>query len=192
MAKRLTVWTLRGLVAAAALALLAALSQRPTGQPPEQGMMRLAWRMVGQKVSLCRERSAEELEALPQHMRKPEECTRHVLPYRLRVMVDGEQRVETVITPGGAKGDRPAYVQEEVLLEPGRHRVEAAFFPVEYGHESLSVLGQLSEAERETLRQALLDAEPYRFRRTVEAEPGRIVLIELDEDEGHFRITRAG
>ena len=62
-------------VAAVAVATLAALSAIPwTPEPGPEAVVRLSWRARGERVEVCRDLSAEELEALPQHMRRERVC----------------------------------------------------------------------------------------------------------------------
>lgn len=90
-------------------------------------LLRLSWRMAGFEVESCRTRSAEELEALPVHMRTAEECVGAVAPYLLRAEVDGRVAVlDTVVAPG-ARSDRPISVLRDIPLAPGRYEVTVSF-----------------------------------------------------------------
>jgi hypothetical protein len=109
---------------------LAALSRAPYS-PPSSGeaTLRLAWRAHTWVRETCRDRSQEELDALPVHMRAPRECTRERTEYRLVVEIDGVARDTLRVAAGGLKGDRPVFVMEEWLLPPGERAVRVSFGP---------------------------------------------------------------
>jgi hypothetical protein len=115
-------------LAVGALAALAALSQAPyalTGA--SHAMLRLAWRVRSTPVRECRTRSPQELERLPVHMRRAEECVSRLLPYRLEVRIDDRVVVSELVHAAGARGDRPLYVHRELPLEHGEHVVDIIF-----------------------------------------------------------------
>jgi hypothetical protein len=93
----------------------------------DSGLIRLSWRAVGRRVEACREPSAEELAALPAHMRQTSICEARLAPFRLSVKIDGEAVRDRLIEPSGARGDRPAYVHEEFPASPGEHRLWVRF-----------------------------------------------------------------
>jgi hypothetical protein len=93
--------------------------------PPgaDAGLLRLSWRLRGERIERCRPRTPSELEALPVHMRTPELCEGHLVAYHLSLSVDGSVPDTATVVPGGARGDRPVFVFRERSLEPGEHRV---------------------------------------------------------------------
>jgi hypothetical protein len=115
-------------VVAAALCLgIAALSQWPTRTEPGPAVVRLSWRTEPVRVEACRTLTPEELEGVPAHMRRTEECAGDFADYELRLRVDGEGvRVDT-ISPSGLRADRPVYVLVDAPVEPGRHEVHVRF-----------------------------------------------------------------
>jgi hypothetical protein len=123
----------------------------------EAGLIRLSWRAAGRRVEACREPSAEELAALPPHMRQTSICEARLAPFRLSVAIDGEPVADRLIRPAGARGDRPAYVHEEFPASPGEHRLEVRF------------AAELPEG---------VPPEPAeRLEASARVEPGRIVLV---------------
>lgn len=122
-----------GIVAAVAAAVaIAWLSRIPyTVHGDDAGMMRLSWRMAAPEVEECRELSPEERAGRPAHMREEEVCERRFPSYRLRAAVDGRTVADRAFQPGGIRGDRPFFIFEDVLMEPGRHAVEVRFEPVD-------------------------------------------------------------
>jgi len=107
---------------------LAALSLTPyTAEPGERALVRLAWRARGERVRECRRLSADDLSRLPPHMRQEEVCERRVLPYRLRVDVDGARVVDQHVRAGGAREDRPLFVFHDLAVTPGTHHLRITF-----------------------------------------------------------------
>ncbi|NIR39672.1 MAG: hypothetical protein GWO22_28105, partial [Actinobacteria bacterium] len=73
---------------AVAVAGIVGLSRMPTPVAGVDGaLLRLSWRLRGVSIEECRTLSREELEALPAHMRRTEECTGRTVGYLLRVDV---------------------------------------------------------------------------------------------------------
>jgi ferredoxin len=124
-------WAGAFMLTAALLLATASLSQIRAGGEPPQGAVRLAWRLPGQSWLDCRPLSKEEIERLPAHMRRTQDCRTVHLHYRLRAWVDGALRVDREVAPLGARGDRPLYVDEDVAVAPGARSVKVEFEPLE-------------------------------------------------------------
>jgi hypothetical protein len=123
---------MRGVVGAALAAAvgvgLAALSRAPyEPRRQEQSLLRLSWRARGERVEACRHLSAEEVAALPIHMRRTEICEGRVLPYHLTVELDGRTVLRDVIHAAGAREDRPLYVFYELPVTAGPHQLAVRF-----------------------------------------------------------------
>ena len=191
MAERGGVWLWCGrlLAGAGVLAGIALLSNVPSGTDARQGLLRLAWRTVGEQVRLCRERSAEEQSRMLPHMRQAQDCSLRSLPYRLEVRVDGAARIAREVDSAGARSDRPLFVQEELALEPGPHSVQISFAAVTEAAQGGSGAPAVSEAQQVALREALARAHRYEGTLGVQGRPGRIVLVELDEARQGFRVS---
>ncbi|MDT8369453.1 MAG: hypothetical protein RQ745_09625, partial [Longimicrobiales bacterium] len=122
----------RVVVGAALVVLIGGLSRVPFGGVDEgAAALRLTWRLRGEEAAPCRTPTEAELADLPVHMRNPDACIGDLPPFALRVTVDGEVRVERIVRPSGARGDRPLFVYEELPLPPGRHALEVRFGAVE-------------------------------------------------------------
>jgi hypothetical protein len=110
----------------------AALSRVPWGPAVhDHAVIRLSWRTPGEFVNECRTPTAEELAALPIHMRRDEICEGRILPKRLRVLLDGREEIDEVVRAAGAREDRPLYVYREIPVPPGDHSVV-----IEWGTEN--------------------------------------------------------
>jgi hypothetical protein len=126
-AARLTAGVLTGALLAGAVA---GLSRVPwTAERSDQAVLRLAWRYRSRLVSACRPIPPEEQARQPVHMRRTEECTRALLPYRLTVSTDGAALLRDSIAAGGARADRPLSLFREVRLPAGEHGLRIRFAP---------------------------------------------------------------
>lgn len=125
----------RGVVAAlvtvAALGSLAGLSGVAYApETPSRALLRMSWRSRGQHVRTCRQPTPEEQASLPAHMRPAEICEGRIVPFRLKIQVDGAPMEDAPVHAAGAREDRPIYVFREIWLEPGRHRLAVRFHPM--------------------------------------------------------------
>ena len=155
-----------GIVTVLATAALGWGSRAPYSSPDgDRALLRLSWRMRGERIETCRPRTQAELDAVPVHMRTPEICEGHLLSYRLVVQVDDEAPDTTEIRPAGAKGDRPVYVLAEQPLTEGAHRVRVAFEVVGGTRPALTLDTMLT------------------------TEPGAIELITMDGNNRLIRVT---
>ncbi len=171
-------WVLRLALPALFLAGILALGQLPVGQAPSQGMVRLIGRMVGARVRVCRDLTREELAKIPKHMQLGgQTCEQSPLPYRLQVWIGDQLRVDENLRPAGIRGDRPLYVQQEWLLEPGIYPLRIRFAP---GPARPPTGGEAGLAER-ALAQALGAAAHFDLDELVDVRAGRVFLLELDE-----------
>lgn len=110
------------------LAVVRLLSFTPyTAERDIGAIVRLAWRARGEQARECRRLSPEEMEKLPLHMRQEEVCEGRLLPYRLMVVLDGDSLVDRLVHGAGAREDRPLYVFQDLIVEPGVHRILVRF-----------------------------------------------------------------
>jgi hypothetical protein len=176
-----------GVVALAAAGALAFLSEVPhTAQSADQALLRFSWRARGELVRECRRRTPDELANVPVHMRQEEVCARRILPYRLRVTLDGAVAIDELVRAGGAQADRPLFVFRELPLVPGQHRVAITFERERTGEErhDEDAEDQRERSARETpLRLALEQA--------ITVGPGAIVLVTYDDDRQRLRLLAA-
>jgi hypothetical protein len=130
--------------------------------PPgaDDAVLRLSWRMNATAPENCRARTVAELDALPAHMRTPQECTRERADYVLVTTV-GAAAPDTVhLVRGGVKGDRPVFVLQEHRLQPGLERVRVELKRVTAAGDSVVVaLDTQVPLARGTVRLVTLDAE---------------------------------
>lgn len=176
---RITPWFRHFIIAALTAVVLAAvvvLGQVPLGTGSGQATIRLAVRTVLSNAKICTDRTAEELEALPQHMRQARICDDVAPPYRLQIAIDGRDVFDERFAPGGLRGDRPLTVDRRVELPPGSVQMSIRFSPV------VDVL--LEEA----LARASTSLPSYRLDETVELIADRILLVMLNDASGTLEI----
>jgi hypothetical protein len=169
-----------GIVLAVAVTLaIAALSRVPyTAARGEEAMLRLSWRTPGEYVEECRTVSAEELARQPAHMRRELVCEGRLLPYELRVLLNGELVVEEVVVAAGARQDRPLYVYKEISLPAGDHNVKVDWRAVRGAAADDAPAGPVP-------RHLSLGAE-------LRLEPREVALITYDSDSRRFQAKGAG
>ena len=164
---------LRGAAGVALAALfaagLAALASRPLGSEPTGAAVRLALRTARAHVEVCRDRTADELAALPAHMRQPRVCEDHRPDYRLELIADGVPLWTERVEPPGMRRDRPLTVDALVPVMPGRRELVVAFTPEPAAGASALPAGS--------------PAPPaWRLACVAELLPGRILLVVVDGD----------
>lgn len=103
---------------------VAALSARPEWQslPPDTGLIRLSFTHSGARN--CRDRTEEEMAALPRNMRSRQLCERRRAPVRIEMDVDGRNALSAELHPSGLAGSGPSRVYDRVALPAGEHRID--------------------------------------------------------------------
>jgi len=177
-----------GVIAVGALAGLGALSQLSyPSRVPEQSVIRLTWRVRSHRQEACRRLTPEELAALPPHMRREEVCEGRLLPYHLRVVLDGRTILEEEVRPAGVRADRPLYVYHEIPVAPGEQRLEVEFVREDVlragtrGGDQRPTGTIESEAERGRESPAVL-----RFERRLMLAAGQVTLLTYDAEGGQL------
>ena len=165
-ARRLT----GGAVAALVLAGVGAGSQVQVAfTATDSGLVRLAWRTVGERVRSCRKLTPEELEKIPSHMRRTEECSSVTLPYRLTVEIGNRQVGNLMVRAAGARQDRPMFVFQEYPVAPGEHGLRIKYERAENPPPGAEAVG-------ETPPELELDT-------TVRVAAREIVVVTYDADQ---------
>ena len=113
--------------AAALIALVTASTARVTVHEADDAVLRLAWSARPERLEDCRPRSAEELAALPRHMRQSMVCEGVAAQYRLTVRREGALIADEVVRGGGLRHDRLLYVFHEIALPTGDIAIEVRF-----------------------------------------------------------------
>lgn len=174
---------LQVLVPAGLLAAMAIGVRFPIGEPAEQAKLMVLGRMVGERVRVCHDLTPEELARIPKHMQAPgqQQCEQSLLAYRLRFWLDDALRIDATVRPAGIRGDRPVYVQEELLVPPGSHAVRIAFDPEPPTGGKFGA-GAEEAARARARSEAVGRATHYPLERTLVLSKGQVARFELDED----------
>ena len=111
--------------------IISYLSQIPTVFSDDSGILRLSWRLTGQNIKICEDRTEDQLNNIPAHMRTQQICVQKPIDYQLLVSINGESKISEVIKAGGLHGDRPIYVNHDIKLPNGNHQVQIHFEPLD-------------------------------------------------------------
>ncbi|MEX0912399.1 MAG: hypothetical protein WD737_12470 [Gemmatimonadota bacterium] len=172
------------LVAVAGVFIMAALTRVPWDVGETHAFVRLSWRTPGEFVEECRRPSAEELAALPVHMRREEICEGRMISYRLRVAIDGRAVIDESVRAAGAREDRPLYVYRDLPVSPGDHEILVRWDP-ERPAGARRVDGRSTPGGRGAVDGLAITA-------TVRLEPREIALVTYDRNLRRFILRGAG
>lgn len=143
--------------------------------PDPTPIVRLAWSVRPERIEACRTLTDAELADVPAHMRQRVQCEGRSARYRLTVRVDVTPRVDTTVTGGGARSDRPVYVFREVSVPEGAHRLEVRFEREALPRDSAGPEAEESGPDSLLAGRAQREAQE-RLRRREEAVPATIDL----------------
>lgn len=161
-------------VAMLLVAGVGAIAHLPLGAPPDHAALRIALRTPLAQIEVCRDRSDEELAALPRHMRQRRDCAITTVDYRLTVEVDDRVLVDRVVVHRGVRRNRPLVADELLTVAPGSRRVVVRFAP---------------EATQATIDGGA-ELATARFDNTLELVAGRVSILALAADGGSFLLSK--
>lgn len=121
--------TLAAALVTLALLGLGAGNRIVLGAAKETALLRVAWRIPSPKVERCRPPTADERRRIPAHLSAPDLCERTAVAYTLRVVLDGETRVEKAVAPAGSEANGPLLVDFEWPVSQGPHTLHIRFMP---------------------------------------------------------------
>jgi hypothetical protein len=123
MRDRLHHLAMGGLVTVALALGIAGLSARPRWQslPPDAALLRLSFTHSG--VRNCRDRTPDELAALPANMRARQICDRARAPVYVELDVNGATVLAAELPPTGLAGSGPSRAYERFTLPAGTHDI---------------------------------------------------------------------
>ncbi len=193
-----------GLLLAVVAGALAVFSAFPwTASDPGAARLRLAVKHVAARQAAARRLSAEELERLPRHMRPLEGVQPAVgrrLPSTLEVCLDGGVLLRRVYQPGGLRHDGPTFVDEELAVPTGRHRLEIRLVDGEPGLDGPAGRASEDRAEFATCpgpgdgrdaapgeRASPGASDPptrWHLARDVDIQPRQVLLVEFLDETG--------
>ena len=130
---------------------------------PEQAMIVLSFGHAGQLVEECKQRTPEELAALPPNMRTPTVCPRQRSPLDVELIIDGKLLLQKSFQPGGLSGDWGVDIYQEFKVPTGQHYLEV----------------RLKDSVR-------IKDFNYMFTQDVELKSAQLLVIDFRPDEGGF------
>ncbi len=192
-----------GASAVVALLLLAATAPALPWRRADHGVLRLSWRARPERVEICREPSAEELERIAEHMRQRLLCEGSSASYQLRVVVDDVVIDTAVVRGGGLRHDRLIHVLRDYALAGGTHRVtitlerreRVAKAPDDDDHDDDGTSADRAVREATERRRGRQAALPSRLvlDTVLAIEPGRVALMTFSSSDRSLVLrTRPG
>jgi hypothetical protein len=128
--------------------------------PPGQAVVKLSLQHAGQRREACRERTPEELAKLAPNMRAATVCPRERAPVAVSVSMDGKPLFDVVAEPAGLAKDGASTIYRRVAVPAGVHSFDARLV------DSADGSGAIATS------------------RSVDLEPGRVVVIDFDPKQG--------
>ncbi|MBI4587807.1 MAG: hypothetical protein HY725_03125 [Candidatus Rokubacteria bacterium] len=149
---------------------LGALAAYPLAlSTPDAAVLKIAFKHVAAFEQVARERSREELEKLPYHMR-PQSQERARTGTRVatvvRLELNGRPLLEKTYRPSGFRHDGPTFAYEELAVPAGRHLLEATLT------DAVGRAGDNGAGRR------------WRLREEVEIHPRRVLLVDFQRKPG--------
>jgi hypothetical protein len=147
------------------VALLGAFASGPAyqHQAADQATIKLSLRHTGQLLGECRQRSPEEMLAMPANMRLADECPRERSPILLELDVDGDLAYSEVLQARGIHNDGRASAYHRMTVPAGEIRVDV----------------RLKDH---------IEAEDFHFEGShqIDLAPAQVLVIDFDEQQGRF------
>lgn len=159
---RLGAWLGQGLLYGVFALVIGVFSQWPEYRhlPPDTAVIKLSMVHTGKPVGECRQRTPEELEALPPNMRAPLECPRERSPLVVELDVDGEPAARVSAPPSGLSRDGASAIYRRLTVPAGERRLTVRL--------------------RDDARG---DGFGYRLERRVKLEPAQVLVIDFDTEK---------
>ena len=136
-----------------------------TFMEPGMAMVKLTFSHAGKRKQPCRERTAEELAAMPAHLRKKRDCPRERSPVDVELELDGKLIYRATIMPSGMSSDLASPIYESVRVPAGEHRLQLRM--------------------RDDVHTEGFD---FTLDETVALRPAQIMVIDFDSEHGKFML----
>ena len=111
------------------LLLLSLGSAIPYSITNENSLLRLAIRLPGKTVDTCRDLTPEEINKIPMHMRKKQECTKITIPYEATLTMDNQVLFSKTLESRGMRSDKPILIEQNIEVTPGLHKIKMSLVP---------------------------------------------------------------
>jgi len=136
-----------------------------TFMEPDVALVKLTFSHAGKRMQPCRERTAEELAAMPSHLRKKKDCPRGRSPLDVEMELDSQLIYRATMAPGGMSQDLASPIYERIRLPAGEHRLQ---------------LRMRDDIHTEGFN--------YTLDEIVTLRPAQILVIDFDSEHGKFQL----
>ena len=121
-----TKYAAQGIIYLLAILFIGYLSNRPYYRPlnNDQAIIKLSFRHSGKLLSKCRQRSEEELAALPPNMRIAEVCPRERSPILVELLLNNKIYYRDLLQPAGIHKDGMASLYKSFVVPSDEMKVE--------------------------------------------------------------------
>jgi len=127
----------------------------------DEALIKLSLVHAGKPVGECRERTAEELAALPPNMRAPTVCPRERSPVTVELDIDGAPAARIEAPPSGLSGDGASAVYRRLTVRAGERSIAVRL--------------------RDDVR---AEGFTHTLRRRVTLAPAQVLVIDFDAQSG--------
>jgi len=132
---------------------------------PDVALVKLTFSHAGKRMQPCRERTAEELAAMPSHLRKKRDCPRERSPLDVEMELDGQLIYRATMPPGGMSRDLASPIYERIRLPAGEHRLQLRMRDDIHSEDFNYILDEF-----------------------VTLQPAQILVIDFDSEHGKFQL----
>jgi ferredoxin len=109
------------------LCLIALISNITYSYYENKSILRLSWRLIGQKIEFCKQNSATNK---PKHMQNPKGlCEITNVNYKLKLSINNKEIINKVYSGDGIKGDGAIFVSKDMKINPGISKIKINFNP---------------------------------------------------------------
>lgn len=91
----------------------------------DQALVRISFTHGGDRSASCRDRTPEELAALPQNMRAKQVCDKKRPPVYVELDMDGATVLERELPPSGLRGSGTSRIYQRIVVPAGVHSFTA-------------------------------------------------------------------
>lgn len=127
----------------------------------DEALIKLSLVHTGEPMGECRERTAEELAALPPNMRAPTVCPRGRSPVTVELDIDGAPAARIEAPPSGLSGDGASALYRRLTVPAGERLIAVRL--------------------RDDVRS---EGFTYTLQRRVTLAPAQVLVIDFDPEQG--------
>jgi hypothetical protein len=92
--------------------------------PADKALVKLSFSHLGLRKQACRDRTARELQNIPDSAKVPLSCPRERHPVHVRLWLNDDEAFSGSASPSGLSKDGPSHFYETFRVPPGKHRLK--------------------------------------------------------------------